>query len=123
MSAEQDEKRDPESAAPDPFGQVIEFYDAISKTWSRAMSDAVGSESFARSMGEQMEGSLEAMSLMHKQMGDLMEKYLERTNLPTRKDVTALSERLARLEMAVDDLGAKLDQILDHLQAGAKENQ
>lgn len=120
MSAEQDEKLDPDSNGLDPFGQVIEFYDAMSKTWSKAMSEAVSSESFAKSMGEQMESSLEAMSLVRKQMGDLMEKSLEGANLPTRKDVTALAERLTRLEMAMDDLDAKLDRVLDHLQAGAK---
>ncbi len=107
----------------DPFGQMIQFYDAMSKSWAKAMSDAVSSESFARSMGEQVEGSLEVASLMRQQMADVMEKYLEGMNMPTRKDVITVAERLTRIEMVLDDLDAKFDQVLDMLagEPGAKK--
>ena len=44
-----------------------------------------------------------------------MEQYLQQMNLPTRKEVITMSERLTKLEMAMDDLDAKLDEILDIL--------
>lgn len=100
----------------DPFANMIQFYDAMSKTWAKAMSDAVTSESFAKSMAEQMESSVEVFSQMRRQMGDMMEKYLEQMNLPTRKEVVNVAERLTRLEMAIDDLDAKLDQVLEKLE-------
>ena len=105
----------PEKPDVDPFAQMIQFYDSMSKSWASAMSDAVASKSFAESMSEQMEGNLEAMSLMRKQFGDSMEQYLQQMNLPTRKEVITLSERLTKLEMTLDDLDAKLDEILDAL--------
>ncbi|MEJ2262120.1 MAG: poly(R)-hydroxyalkanoic acid synthase subunit PhaE [Anaerolineales bacterium] len=100
----------------DPFAQMIQFYDAMSKSWAKAMSDAVTSESFAKSMAEQMESSMEVFSQMRRQMGEIMEKYLEQMNLPTRKEVVNVAERLTRLEMAIDDLDAKLNQVLDKLE-------
>ena len=99
----------------DPFAQMIQFYDSMGKSWASAMSDAVASKSFADSMSEQMESNLESMSLMRKQFGDFMEQYLQQMNLPTRKEVVSLSERLTKLEMTLDDLDAKLDEILDVL--------
>jgi hypothetical protein len=102
----------------DPIGQMIQFYDAMSKSWAKAMSDAVSSEGFAESVGEQLEGSLEAMTLMRRQFTDLFEQYLQQMNLPTRKEIVNIAERLTRMEMAMDDLDAKLDEILDRLEKG-----
>jgi polyhydroxyalkanoic acid synthase PhaR subunit len=101
----------------DPFAQMIQFYDNMSKSWAKAMTDTVTSESFAKSMAEQMESGMEVFSQMRRQMGDVMEKYLEQMNLPTRKEVVNVAERLTRLEMAIDDLDAKLDQVLDKLRS------
>jgi polyhydroxyalkanoate synthesis regulator phasin len=100
----------------DPFAQMIQFYDAMSKSWAKAMSNAVTSEGFANSMAEQMESSMEVFSQMRRQMGEVMEKYLVQMNLPTRKEVVNVAERLTRLEMAIDDLNAKLDQVLEKLE-------
>lgn len=108
-----DEK--PEKPDIDPFAQMIQFYDSMSKSWASAMSDAVASKSFAESMSEQMEGNLEAMSLIRRQFADYMEQYLQQMNLPTRREVINLSERITKLEMTLDDLDAKLDKILDVL--------
>lgn len=113
MSEEKPEK--PEQPEFDPFAQMIQFYDSMGKSWASAMSDAVASKSFADSMSEQMESNLEAMSLARKQFGDFMEQYLQQMNLPTRKEVVTMSERLTKLEMALDDLDAKLDEIVDIL--------
>jgi polyhydroxyalkanoate synthesis regulator phasin len=100
----------------DPFAHMIQFYDAMSKTWAKAMSDAVTSESFAKSMAEQMESNMEIFGQMRRQMGEMMEKSLEQMNLPTRKELVKLAEHLTRLEMAMDDLDAKLDQVLEKLE-------
>ena len=97
----------------DPFAQMFQFYDAFSKSWSNVMSDTVASKSFAESMGQQMEGNLEAMKLMRQQIGGWMEQYLQQMNLPTRTEVISLSERLTKLEMVMDDIDAKLDEVLD----------
>ncbi|MFZ5916334.1 MAG: poly(R)-hydroxyalkanoic acid synthase subunit PhaE [Chloroflexota bacterium] len=105
----------PEKPATDPFGPVIQFYDAWVKSWSDVMSQTVASKSFAESMGQQLESTLDAMTLVRRQMSDLMEQSLQQMSLPTRKDVLNLAERLTSLEMRLDDLDAKLDEVLDLL--------
>lgn len=106
-----------ENSDKDPMAPLIEFYDNWTKTWSSAMSEMVTSKSFADSMSEQMDGSLEALGLIRRQVSQAMEQYLQQMSLPTRKEVLGLAERLTKIEIALDDLDAKLDQILDLLQA------
>ena len=87
-----------EESQVDPFAHMIQFYDTWSKAWSQAMSEAVASKSFAESMGQQIEGSLETLSLARKQINDIMAQYLHQMNLPTRKEVLSLAERLTKFQ-------------------------
>ena len=107
----------PEEPKVDPFAHMIKFYDTWSKAWSQAMSEAVSSKSFAESMGQQIEGSLEALALARKQMNEIMAQYLQQMNLPTRNEVISLAERLTKIEMVMDDIDAKVDEVLDLLKA------
>jgi hypothetical protein len=97
----------------DPFAQMFQFYDSFAKAWSGVMSETVSSKGFAESMGQQLEGSLDTMTLFRRQFGDLMEQYLHQMSLPTRKEVINIAKRLTQLEMAIDDLDAKMDEVLD----------
>jgi SMC interacting uncharacterized protein involved in chromosome segregation len=81
------------------------------------MSEAVSSKSFAESVGQQIESSLEVMTLARKQVGEVMERYLQQLSLPTHGDVIRLADRLTKVEMALDDIDAKLDEILERLKA------
>lgn len=114
------EPQDEKEALVDPFAQMFQFYDNFSKSWSGVMSEAVGSKSFAESMSQQMEGSLDTLTLFRRQFGDMMEQYLQLLNLPTRKEITNIAQRLTHLEMALDDLNAKMDDILDLLKTKKK---
>lgn len=99
----------------DPFTQMFQFYDSFQKAWSGIMSETVSSKGFAESMGQQLESSLDSMTLFRRQFGDIMEKYLQQMSLPTRKEVISIAKRLTQLEMAIDDLNAKMDDALDVL--------
>ena len=101
----------------DPFNDMIEFYDGWTKAWASTMSDTVASERFAQSAAEQMESSLEFMGFIRKLVGDAMDQYLQQMNLPARKEVVDLAERLTHIEMTIDDLDAKIDEILDLMKA------
>jgi hypothetical protein len=68
-------------------------------------------------MGQQLESSLDTMTLFRRQFGDIMEQYLQQMSLPTRKEVISIAKRLTQLEMAADDLNAKMDEILDLLKS------
>ncbi len=123
MSEEKKEQKaesQEETELVDPFAQMFQFYDSFQKSWSNVMSEAVGSKSFAESMGQQLEGSLDTMTLFRKQFGDLMEQYLQLMSLPTRKEITSIAKRLTHLEMALDDLNAKMDELIDMQKAKKK---
>ena len=57
------------------------------------------------------------MGFVRKQVTSAMEQYLQQMNLPTRKEVIDLAERLTHIEMTIDDLDAKIDKVLDLLKA------
>ena len=109
------EKQSEEKPEFDPFGQWVQFWDGWTKAWSGPMSETVASKGFAESMGQQLEGSLEATKLMRQQLGGMMQQFLQQMSLPTRQEVISLAERLTSLEMRMDDLDAKSDEILDLL--------
>jgi hypothetical protein len=50
-------------------------------------------------------------------MSEIMEQSLQQMSLPTRKEVLAIAERMTNMEMRLDDLEAKLDEVLDLLKA------
>jgi hypothetical protein len=126
--SDKEESKKPESAAggeskvPDPFAQMIQFYDTYAKSWSEAMSGAVASKSVAEAMGQQMEGSLDALTLWRKQMGTIFEQYLQQMSLPTKSQVVSLAERLTNVEMAIQDLDEKLDELLDRVKPPSKKS-
>jgi hypothetical protein len=48
--------------------------------------------------------------ISRKAAGSAMADLLARLNMPSREDVLALSQRLTRIEMVLDDVGAGMDQ-------------
>ena len=75
------------------------------------------SPTFAESMGQQMQGFLEATKLVRQQMKTAMEQSLQQMNVPSREQIVSLAERLTSVEMRVDDIEAKVDECLDLLTA------
>jgi polyhydroxyalkanoate synthesis regulator phasin len=101
----------------DPFAQMVQFYDDWTKTWAGAASEMVSSKSFADSMAQQLESTLSTTQLMRRQMAEIMEQSLQQMSLPTRKQVMSLAGRMTNIEMRLDDVEAKLDEVLDLLKA------
>jgi hypothetical protein len=50
-------------------------------------------------------------AILRKATESALADVLARLNLPSREDVLALSQRLTRIEMTLDDLGAGMDQL------------
>jgi len=114
----QEEHQSQKDSMIDPFSQMFQFYEGFQKSWSGIMSETVSSKSFAESMGQQLESSLDTMTLFRRQFGDIMEQYLQQMSLPTRKEVISIAKRITQLELAMDDLNAKMDDVLDLLKSG-----
>jgi uncharacterized protein Yka (UPF0111/DUF47 family) len=108
-------EKEPQS---DPFQQMVQFYDDWTKTWASAASEMVSSKSFADSVAQQLESTLSVTQLMRRQMSEFMEQSLRGMSLPTHKQIVEMAERITHLEMRLDDMEAKLDEVLDLLSAG-----
>lgn len=101
----------------DPLTFWKQFQTAGMNAWSKAMSEAVASEDFAKSMGRYLEAYLEAALPQQQIIKQVVEQSLQQANFPSRPELLSLAERLTHLEMRVDDLDAKMDEVLDRLQA------
>jgi hypothetical protein len=55
--------------------------------------------------------TLLAAAIFRKATESAMADLLARFNMPSREDVLALSQRLTRIEMVLDDVGAGMDQL------------
>ena len=116
MSTENSEK-----AQVDPFANVVEFYDNWTKAWAKSMSEMVASPRMAETMAQQTEGSLDFWSVVNKQVSEAMEQYLQRMSLPTHGEIMSLAQQLTAVEMRLDDMEAKLDEVLDQLKKKADQ--
>lgn len=101
----------------DPLASALQLYEAMLKSWSDAMGEVVASPAFADSMAQHLQANLDALALARRQVSELTEQYLQHASLPTQGQVLGLAERLTNIEMRLDDLDAKLDQVLDLLKA------
>lgn len=109
------ESRKPSPAEADVTALWRQMYDQQMETWSKAISDATGTEQFAAALGKQLETYLNAQGVMQKNLQQFMDRSLKTMNLPTRNDVTRLAEQIVALEAKVDSVEEKLDEVLDAL--------
>jgi polyhydroxyalkanoic acid synthase PhaR subunit len=102
-----------ESKSHQPAFDPFEIWKPFQDAWAKALSESVSSEDFAKAMGKSLDEYLQTYAPMRQQMEKLVERYLQQLNMPTRNEVISLAERLTNIEMRLDDLDAKLDDILD----------
>lgn len=101
----------------DPLGIWRTFRDSNMDAWAKAMANLVNTDAFARSLGAYLDTYLATSAPLQKAVADYMERYLASVNMPSRAEVTTLAQRLTNIEMRLDDMDAKTDQILQALRA------
>lgn len=101
----------------DPFGAWRSVRDANLDVWAKSMTSIVGTESFAKALGMQLDGLLAASAPVQKAVHQSMEAYLAQVNMPSRGEVVSLAARLTNLELRLDDMQAQLDEILQAIRA------
>ncbi len=84
----------------DPLRTWREWYQKSEKQWSDTLSGILGNDQFAQATGKCVQ---EAMHL-HRMFTESMAQYLSALNLPSRTDITALSDRVGELEDTVAGL-------------------
>lgn len=95
----------------DPMGAFREVRDTYLDTWAKAMVDTVNTEAYAKASGTVLDTYLTASSPFREALEKSMLQALQQLSLPSRNDFVSLAERLTNVEMKLDDIDAKLDQI------------
>jgi len=101
----------------DPVGTWRTIRDANLDAWAKGMATLVNTETFSKALGLQLDTMLAASAPVQKTMNQYMEAYLGQANLPSRAEVISLARRMTNIEMRLDDMDARLDEILFALRA------
>lgn len=96
----------------DPTGVLKTFRDAGLESWSKALSGFVHGEAFAEANGALLDGLLSSSAPFRKSLETVMAHSLANLSLPSRDEVARLAERLTNIELRLDDMDSKLDQLL-----------
>ena len=99
----------------DPVGAFREVRDNYLDVWAKTMVDAVNSEAYAKATGTMLDTYLTASSPFRDALEKSMLQALAQLSMPSRADFISLAERLTNVEMKLDDLDAKIDDIGDSL--------
>src|SRR5947209_14767758 len=101
----------------DPLGTWRAARDASLESWSKMMIDLVNSEAYSQATAQWLDAYLTLSQPFQRAMEKTMTQVLTGLNMPARADVIGLAERLTNVEMRLDDLDAKLDDIQRSIQA------
>ena len=82
------------TATTDPMDAWRKQLTQAERDWNQYFNEAMGSDAFSQVMGTWMNGFL----TVQKNTGEAVERYLAGFNLPTRSDITEISERLTTIE-------------------------
>jgi hypothetical protein len=88
-----------------------ELRDVYMEAWAKTMSEAVNSESYSQLNGAMLESYLTASAPLRDVQTKAMLSALDQLQMPSRADFVSLAERIANLELLLDDMNAKLDEI------------
>jgi polyhydroxyalkanoate synthesis regulator phasin len=103
--------------SPDLMAQWKQFLDQWIAAWSRVLEQAMGTDAFAKTLGAQMQGFLNATNPTKKAAEQQIEGSLAGLGLPSRSQVVSLAKQIVLLEEKVEGLEDKLDAILKRLPA------
>lgn len=105
----------------DPFEPFRGMRDAYLDSMSKAMIEAVNTESYAQATGAMLDGYLTASAPFREALEKAMVHSLEQLSMPSRQELASLAERFTHLEMRLDDMDAKLDKLIASFAASQPE--
>lgn len=95
----------------DPLGFWRTTQNASLDAWSKAMIELVNTEAYAEATGRLLDPYLAASVPMRKAVEQAMSQTLGQINMPTRAEVLSIAERMTNIEMRLDDLDARFDDV------------
>ncbi len=96
----------------DPMEPWRGMRDAYLDVWAKTMVEMVNSEAYSQATGAMLDTYLTVSAPFRETVEKAMLKTLEQLAMPTRADVISIAERMTNIEMRLDDLDAKLDELL-----------
>ncbi|MFN8615830.1 MAG: poly(R)-hydroxyalkanoic acid synthase subunit PhaE [Dehalococcoidia bacterium] len=78
----------------DPLALWRDWVANSERQWNGFLNNAMATDEFSQTMGRMMDVYLN----VQKQMNEVMGRYLQVINVPTRNDVMAIGERLSQIE-------------------------
>jgi hypothetical protein len=106
------DERAPNGKDVDPMAAFREARDSYLDAWSKGMVEAVNSEAYAKATGTMLDTYLTASSPFREALEKAMLQALQQLSMPSRADFISLAERMTNIEMKLDDMDAKLDQLV-----------
>jgi polyhydroxyalkanoic acid synthase PhaR subunit len=95
----------------DPMEPWRGMRDVYMDAWGKTMVDMVNSEAYAQASGAMLDSYLTISTPFREAIEKAMLKTLEQLAMPSRADVVSIAERMTNIEMRLDDIDAKLDNI------------
>ena len=105
--------------SPDLMAQWKQFLDQWIAAWSRVLEQAMGTDTFAKMMGKQLESFLNVSGPVKKAAEQQIDASLAGLGMPSRAQIVALARHLAQIEEKIDGLEDKLDRALRRRDDGA----
>lgn len=96
----------------DPTGMFKSMRGESMDAWSKMMVQFVNTDEYAEATASAMNAGLTASTPFRKAMEKTMAETLASLNMPTRAELTTLAGRLTNIEMRLDDMDAKLDELV-----------
>lgn len=104
----------------DPSSFLKEFRDANLDAWAKSMISLVHTEAYAEATARMLDVYLTTSGPFRKAIESSMTQTLAELNLPSRRDVMRIAERLTNIEMRLDDLEVAVDEALPKKRRPAK---
>jgi len=101
--------------SPDLMAQWKQFLDQWIAAWSKVLEQAMGTEAFAKTLGKQMEGFLNAAGPARKAAEQQVEASLAGLGLASRSQLIAVAQQIIQLEEKLEGVEDKLDAVLRRL--------
>ena len=95
----------------DPMEPWRGVRDVYLDAWAKTMVEMVNSEAYAQANGAMLDTYLSVSTPFREAIEKAMLKTLEQLAMPSRADIVSIAERMTNLEMRLDDMDAKLDNI------------
>ncbi len=95
----------------DPAGMLKGMRDSNMDAWAKMMVQLVNTDAYSESTAAMLDAWLTTSGPFRKVMETSMAQVMAQINLPTRDDVVRIAERLTNIEIRLDDMEAKLDEL------------